>query len=494
MVTARTDVILALDVGTSGARVSAYDVDGLLLCRSGEFYTTYYDRPNWAEQNPTDWWRAANVALRSAVAGLDRGSKVRVIGLTGQCPTIAPFDAAGRPLRRGIIYQDNRATDEAEECRGLLGGPVGVHRITGQEPAAFYIAPKMMWVRRHEPDVFEHTHVWLQPRDFVAWNLTGTFATEWSHAGATMLFDVHARDWADGVLAALELTRASLPPALAPWSVLGALCDEVAAICGLPAGIPVVIGGADSMCCAVGAGVVTSTQLSDMAGTSTCLNAPVTSPVGDARINNYCHVVPDRWCTDLGLNASGAAFEWFVRMLCGTATEGNYERCEAAARASPPGANGAFFLPYIADGERFDPMLRGAFSGLSLRHESGDLARATLEGVAYAYRDCLALMAGGGVPITEIHSSGGGARVALWNQIKADITGVPVMSVAADATSLGVALVAGVAVGLYSSVAEATDACVRIDQTYEPTTGLTDLYREGFERFHILARANAATE
>jgi len=486
------DIVLALDVGTSGARAHAYGLDGSLVYGASDAYPTSYDRPNWAEQNPTDWWRAAAGVLQTVMSQLDRDTRVRVIGLTGQCPSIAPFDRAGQPLRRGIIYQDNRAVAEAAECRAALGDPERIHTITGQEPDAFYIAPKMLWVKRHEPEIYAATHLWLQPRDFVAWKLTGEPATEWSHAGATMLFDIRAREWSPDIIDALSLSRDTLPPVLPPWGVVGQVRATLAERLGLPSGVPVVIGGADSMCCAVGAGVVSSFQLSDMAGTSTCLNAPIAAPVGDIRINNYCHVVPDLWCTELGLNASGAALEWFIRVTAGVSTNAAYARCEEAARQSPPGAHGAFFVPYVADGERFDPLLRGAFSGLSLRHEYSDLARSTLEGVAYAYRECLTIMVEGGVPITEMHSSGGGARLALWNQIKADILGLPVVSVTSDATSLGVALVAGVAVHLYSSIAEAIETCVTIERIFEPDLTLTALYDEGFRRFQTLAHANAS--
>jgi sugar (pentulose or hexulose) kinase len=245
------------------------------------------------------------------------------------------------------------------------------------------------------------------------------------------------------------------------------------------------------MCCAVGAAALSSAELSDMAGTSTCLNLPERSPLADVRIAQYRHVVPDWWCTELGLNASGAAFEWLVRLVPGAAATTAFALCEAAARQSAPGASGVIFLPYMADGERFDPTVRGGFCGLSLRHDYGDLARAVLEGVAFAIRAHVDIMAEAGAPVREIHVSGGGARVDLWNQIKADITGVPVVSVTFDATSLGVALVAGLAVGLYPSLEAAVARCVRVSRRYEPDIALTDLYAERYARFRTLARATA---
>lgn len=501
------DVVLALDIGTGGARVSAYDLDGTLVASSVAEYLTYYDRPAWAEQEPEDWWRATLEALQGIASQLEHHT-VKAIGLTGQSPSIAPFDREGKALRRGMIYQDNRAVREAVEwsaqsfhgrgdpsrlpCGG--GGREAIHKRTGHDPEAFYIGPKLLWVQRHEPEVFASTYLWMQPRDFVVWRLTGQAATDWSHAGSTLLFDVLARTWADDIFFRFDIPRNAFPVALAPWTVVGEVLPSIARQVGLPKGIPVVLGGADSQCCVVGAGVLNSSELSDMAGTSTCLNAPVSQPLSDLRIANYCHVVPDRWCTELGLNASGAAFEWLAALLAPPGAAPLFAECEGAARQIPPGANGLTFLPYMADGERFNPTLRGGFAGLSLRHGRGDLARAIFEGVAFAIREHLEIMDAAGAPVREIHVSGGGASVDLWNQIKADVTGVPVVSVASDATSLGVALVAGTAVGVYASLEEAVARCVRVSCRYEPNAALADLYAGRYARFRTLAQATREPE
>lgn len=485
-------VVLALDVGTGGARALAYTLDGQLVAEGAADYPTYYEHPTWSEQEPDDWWRAALSALEALSQRLAAlRLQVAAIGMTGQSPTIAPFDEQGRPLRRAMLYQDNRAVAEAAEWIEALGGSQAIHLRTGHDPAAFHIGPKLLWVRRHEPEVFARTATWLQPRDFVAQRLTGARVTDWSHAGSTLLFDITARDWASDVFATLDLPISSFPPAIAPWTVIGAVLPDIARRVGMPEHTPVAIGGADSQCCTVGAGALDSWQLSDMAGTSTCLNAPVRAPIADPRVSNYCHVVPDWWCTELGLNASGGAFAWIARLFAGPGAEPDFAALEAAASSTAPGAEGLLFLPYLADGERFDPTLRGGFCGLSLRHGRGEMTRATLEGVAFAIREQLDIMAQAGAPISEIRVSGGGARSALWNQIKADITGIPTLAVSSDATSLGVALVAATAVGLYPSLAEAVEQCVRIARRYEPATRLRAHYDERYERFRVLSRAIA---
>lgn len=488
------NVVLALDVGSGGARAVAYTLDGRAIAEGAADYPTYYDHPAWSEQDPEDWWRATLAALES-VGQLLESQRLRVaaIGLTGQSPTIAPFDDQGRPLRRGMLYQDNRAVAETAEWIEALGGHAAIHRRTGHDPAAFHIGPKVLWVRRHEPEVFARTTSWLQPRDLVAMRLTGARVTDWSHAGSTLLFDINARTWASGFFAALDLPESSFPPAVAPWTAVGSVLPEIAGRAGMTGDVPVVIGGADSQCCAVGAGALASWQLSDMAGTSTCLNAPVHAPINDLRVSNYCHVVPGQWCTELGLNASGAAFAWIARLFAGPGAEPDFATLEAAASSVEPGAEGLLFLPYLADGERFDPTLRGGFCGLSLRHGRGEMARATLEGVAFAIREHLDIMAQAGAPVGEMRVSGGGARSSLWNQIKADITGVPVAAVSSDATSLGVALVAATAVGLYPSLEDAAERCVRVTRRYEPDSRLRTRYDERYARFRDLARATAET-
>nr|HET6905287.1 FGGY family carbohydrate kinase [Ktedonobacteraceae bacterium] len=488
------EVVLALDIGTGGVRVNAYTLAGMLVATSETKYPTYYERPAWAEQEPEDWWQATMLALREIATHLDHSSPgyhIHTIGLTGQSPSIAPFDHTGKALRRSLIYQDNRAMHEAQELVARLGEREAVHQRTGHDPAAFYIGPKLLWLQKYEPEVFAATHLWMQPRDFVVWRLTGIPATDWSHAGSTLLFDITTRSWDDDLFERLAIPRTSFPPALAPWTIVGEMRPAVAKEVGLSPHIPVVLGGADSQCCVVGAGILHPGVLSDMAGTSTCLNMATRPPLSDLRIANYCHVVPDWWCTELGLNASGAAFAWLATQLAPPGAAPIFAECERAASLAEPGASGLIFLPYLADGERTNPGLRGGFCGLSLRHGRSDLARAVFEGVAFAIREYVDIMAEAGASVREIHVSGGGARVQLWNQIKADVIGVPVVSVSSDATSLGVAIVAATAVGAYSSLEQAVATSVKMTHRCEPTHEIADLYAERYARFRMLAQATA---
>ncbi|HEY6057069.1 MAG TPA: FGGY family carbohydrate kinase, partial [Candidatus Limnocylindrales bacterium] len=446
--------------------------------------------PGWAEQDAGAWRSAALSALRALVGELGWGSRVRSIGLTGQCPSVVLVDAKGRPVSAGLMYRDNRAAAEAAELRARFGAEA-LHRRTGHLAAGFHIAPKLLWLRRHQPAVFDHAAWLLQPRDVVALALTGTAATDGSHAAATLLFDLRAGDWDAGLVEALGLDPAILPPVLPSAAILGDVRASIARRLGLPDGVPVVIGGADSQACALGAGVVEPGPVSEMAGSSTCLNAVVAEPLPVVEITHYPHVVPGWFTTETGLNTTGAAVAWLADLVYGgrrrRARGDDYATLDREAREVPPGADGVLVLAVLADGERTDPDLRAAFTGLSLRHDRRVLARAVLEGAALAMRAQLELLARAGAPPTELRVSGGDSRLAAWNRIKADVTGLVVRTVPGDAASAGVAMLAGLGAGLYRDVADALRSCVRPDPPIAPDPGAADRYDEVYARYLELA-------
>jgi xylulokinase len=264
--------------------------------------------------------------------------------------------------------------------------------------------------------------------------------------------------------------------------VVGGLLASVARRVGLRAGLPVVLGGADSQACALGAGVVAPGPVSEMAGSSTCLNAAVDAPLDVLAVTHYPHVIPGPFTTETGINTTGAAIAWLADQLYGgrrgRARAADYARLDAAAAAAEPGADGVLVLPALADGERTDPTLRAAITGLSLRHDRGVLARAMMEGVAHQIRAQLDLLRQGGAAVTELRISGGDARLAAWARIKADVLGIPVRTIAGDAAAGGVAMLAGLGVGLYRDPAEAIERCVTIAGTTEPEPTLHDRYAE----------------
>jgi xylulokinase len=487
------DVLVALDVGTSGARAAAFDLDGRRRLEVRRSYPTSSPHPGWAEQDARSWRSTALSALRELVQRLGARRRIIAIGLTGQCPSVVLVDRAHRPIRPALIYRDNRAVSEADELRRHMSD-AAIHARTGHVPAAFHVLPKLMWLRRHDPRTFEVATLALQPRDWLALALTGEAATDGTHAAGTLAYDLGARAWSSEMAGAAGLDARLFPPLRPSDAVVGTIRPAVAHRIGLRPMTPVVLGGADSQCCALGAGVVAAGPVSEMAGSSTCLNASVDRVLPELEVTHYPHVVGERLTTETGINTTGAAIAWLADLAYAArgrrAAEGDFARMDAEAAAVPPGAEGILALPVLGGGERTDPSLRGALVGLGVGHGRAALARALLEGVAFSIRDQLALLVAGGESPTELRVSGGDARLATWNRIKADVTGLPVRVVPGDAAVTGVAMLAGLGAGVYRDVPEAIARCVTPGQAIEPDPRTASLYEAAFGRWRVLLDAS----
>lgn len=458
----------AVDTGTTGARAAVVDLDGQRLTEVRRPYPTRTPRTGWAEQDATSWAQRSVEALAGLPAELRR--RVVAIGLTGQSPSVAPVAADGTPTGPGMIYRDNRAVAEAEELRDRLGAE-HMHRLTGHTPEAFHVGPKVLWFRRHHPEAFARTRWFLQPRDLVLLRLSGRAFTDRSHANCTLFYDLVAGRWAEEVFDAVDLDPAVFPPVIRSADVAAELPAAVAEEVGLRPGLPIVIGAGDSQCVAFGTGVVADGPISEMAGSSSCINSAVATPRRDLRITHFHHVVEGWYTTELGLNTTGAAVQWAVRTLgfggfeelTAAATAGRDRLGTPGARAGAPGTDpldaAPAFLPYLGDGERDDPGVRAAFVGLSDRHDRADLAYAVLEGVAAGVCGVVDVLRRAGSPLDELRVSGGGARLAVLGQLKADLLGAPVAHFPADASAIGAALLAARGVG-YAD--EATAALARL--------------------------------
>ncbi len=490
----------AIDVGTSGARAVIFDLDGRRLLESRRPYPTRSPRVGWAEQDARAWRSAAFGALADVVGrlvadGIGRPGEIRAIGLTGQCPSVVLVDARGEPVTAGLIYRDNRASDDATMLRERFGD-VAIHRRTGHLPSGFHVVPKLLWLRAHEPAAFARARWALQPRDLVAAGLTGETATDGTHAAATLAYDLRAGAWDETFCAALDLDPGLFPPVRPSSGVLGGLRAEVARRTGLRTGLPIVLGGADSQACALGAGVVAAGPVSEMAGSSTCLNAVVASPLEVLAVTHYPHVILGPFTTETGINTTGAAVAWLAGLLYGGRSgrpgSADYARLDTEAAAVPPGSDGLVALAVLADGERTDPDLRGAFAGLSLRHGRPELARAMLEAVAFAIADQLDLLRAGGAEVTELRISGGDTRLATWSRVKADILGIPVRTVPGDAAVTGVAMLAGLGANVYRDPAEAIARCVRLEPPVEPDPEAVATYTGVRTSYHALLGSAAA--
>jgi xylulokinase len=461
-------VLVGLDVGTTGVKALALSPDGEVLATAEHGYPLSTPRPGWSEQDPEDWWRASQAALA------DLGVEPAGIGLSGQMHGLVCLDAAERVLRPAILWNDQRTGEECAEIEAR----VGLERLialTGNRALTGFTAPKLLWVRRHEPDVYGRIAHVLLPKDYVRLRLTGVLATDVADASGTLLFDVAGRRWSQEVLDALELPMAWLPEAL-----------ESPEVSGRRDGIPVAAGAGDQPAAALGVGIDRPGPVSVVLGTSGVVLAALPAFQADprARVQAFCHAVPGGWQAMGVMNSAAGSLAW-LRDVAG----GTFDELTAEAEPWGPGAEGLTFLPYL-QGERTphdDPEARGAFAGLSLRHDRGALARAVLEGVAYGLRDSLDLLRALGVKAEVGRASGGGARSDLWLRICATALGIPLeRTVSEEGSAFGAALLGGVAAGVFADVHEAVAACVRVRDTVEPEPGWREAYEEGHRRYQAL--------
>ena len=451
--------LTGVDVGTTGVKALAVSVTGEVLARAERSYPLSTPRPGWAEQEPDDWWRAAREALDEL--GWAEGAP---LGLSGQMHGLVTLGADGRPLRPAILWNDGRTGAECAEIEERIGLERLV-ALTGNRALAGFTAPKLLWLRRHEPETYARIEHVLLPKDYVRYRLNGEHAIDAADASGTLLLDVAARRWSDEVLAALELPVHWLPTVYESTEIAGA-GDQAAA--------------------ALGVGIDRPGPLSVVLGTSGVVFAVLPAYVADpqARLHVFCHAVPGTWHA-MGVMLSAAGSLRWLRDVLG----GSFDELVSEAERWPPGAEGLLFTPYLA-GERTphaDPDARGAFAGLGLRHDRGALARAVLEGVAFGLRDSLELLRGLGVEPTAGRVSGGGARSELWLRIVASVLGVPLERTAVEeGSAFGAALLGGVASGVFGSAAEAVAACVRPGSTVAPEPAWTDAYEEAYARYRLL--------
>jgi len=466
-----TDLV-GLDVGTTGLKALRISSEGDVLARAEEEYPMATPQPGWTEQDPEDWWRAAEAALTQVA-----GQGVAGIGLSGQMHGLVALDEADRVLRPAILWNDQRTGEECAEIEARFGLRELV-RLTGNRALPGFTAPKLLWLRRHEPEIYARIAHVLLPKDYVRLRLTGEHATDVADASGTLLFDVAGRDWSDEVLEGLEIPREWLPSALESPASCGETSD----------GLPVAAGAGDQAAGALGVGVDGPGPLSVVLGTSGVVFAslPAFAADPDGRVHAFCHAVPDGWhAMGVMLSAAGS-LGWLHHVV---ASGEPLDKLVAEAEPWAPGVEGVTFLPYLT-GERtphVDPKARAAFTGLSVRHDRGALVRAVLEGVAFGLRDSLELLRGLGVEPVSARVSGGGAKSDLWLRIVASVLGLPLERTAAEeGAAFGAALLGGVAAGVYADVAEAVSATVKVHGTIEPEAGWIEPYAVAYQRFRSL--------
>jgi xylulokinase len=481
-------LIVAHDIGTSGDKASLHDATGRLLAAHTEPYPTDFEAGGRVEQDPADWWTAFCAATRKLLAATDtEPAEVACVAMSGQMMGVVLVDAADEAIRPAVIWADTRARREARALAARVGVDHG-YELLGHPIDATYCAAKLMWLRDHEADGWARATGFLVAKDHVTLRLTGRRTIDPSDASGTNLWDQAAGTWSTEMFDAAGIDPTLAPEVLPSASVAGGLRADAAAACGLQAGTPVVVGGGDGACAALGAGLVVDTPFAIAPlGSSAWISIVADRPVRDVqrRIVVYDHVIPGHVVPLGAMQAAGAALEW-VAGIVGARDRGALGALVSAAGEVDAAAEGLFFLPYLL-GERaplWDPDVRGAFVGLARHHRPEHLVRACLEGVAFnLYGTLIALRAIGG-PIEAIDAIGGGARSDVWLRIMADTWGIPVRrrSIVDEANSLGAAVVGGVAVGLIDDW-ETAASLSSIEAVFEPDPSRHERARADHERF-----------
>ena len=448
--------LLAHDLGTTGDKATLFDAaTGAPIAATFEAYPTAYPHPNWAEQDPADWQRAVFEGTRRLLeqAGIPAGS-VAVVSFSGTMQGALLVDAAGEPLRRCIIWADQRATAQSDAICAAYGEEA-IYRLTGLRASPAHTAAKLLWIKEHEPELYRRAYKTLHVKDYAAYLLTGVIATDYSDASGTQLLDIRARRWSTEMLAAIGLPANLLPDLHPSTTVIGRVTSGAAAATGLLAGTPVVIGGSDGACATVGSGAVAEGDAYTYIGSSAWTALSVAEPLLDPaqRTVTMAHLDPQLNFALGNMQSAGGAYGWLARLLAGNDEAKSFRDLDAVAAGVPPGAGGLLFLPHLL-GERapyWNPAARGAFVGLAMPHGRAEIARATLEGVALHLRLILDALRGQGAEIAAMRLIGGGAKSALWRQIFADALGLPIVlpALTAEATSLGAAIAGGIGVGIY---------------------------------------------
>ena len=495
--------LLGIDIGTSGTKALVCDRKGKVLATATAEHDIASPHPGWSEQDPRQWWDATVAATKQVVnkAKID-GKKISGIGLSGQMHGLVCLAEDGPetadPLRPAILWNDQRTVAECDDLEKAAGSRKKLIEMTGNRALTGFTAPKILWVRKNEPEVFDKTRHMLLPKDYIRFRMTGEYATEVGDASGTSLLDVKKRKWNRELLRKLDLDVKLLPACFESHEVSGKLSKWAAGELGLKANTPVVGGSGDQPAGAVGNGIVASGIVSATMGTSGVVFAHADKPVYDpkGRVHTMCAAVEGKWCVFGCMLSAGGSFQWF-RNHMGEAEMAAakkkgvdpYELLIAEAEKATAGCEGLLFLPYLT-GERCphpDPTARGGWIGLTARHSRADLIRALLEGVTFGMGDMLQVIQGMKIPTETIRLSGGGARSRFWRQLQTDIYDVPTAVInAEEGPAYGVALLAGVGTGVWASVPEACEAVISEVENRDPDTDMSKFYRRAHRAYRRL--------
>jgi xylulokinase len=480
---------LGIDTSTTASKALLIDTKGKVVAVASSSHTLQTPKPLWSEQNPHEWWEAVSASIRAVLqkAGIG-GEGVAAVGLTGQMHGLVLLDDDGNVLRPAILWNDQRTQSQCDEIHQIIGKEKFI-QITGNVALTGFTAPKILWVKENEPDIFSKARRVLLPKDYIRYKLTNKYAMDKADGAGTVLFDLKARDWSGEVLSALAIPREWMPRTFEGTEFTGYVTEEAAALTGLKAGTPVAAGGGDQAAGAVGMGVVKPGIVGLTVGTSGVVFATTPSALiePEGRLHAFCHAVPDMWhFMGVMLSAAGS-LQWYRDTL---APDLSFDDLLKEAEPIPAGSDGLQFLPYLS-GERTphpDPLARGAFIGLTVRHGRGHMTRAVLEGVAFGLKDSFTLIQNAGLgEITQVRASGGGTKSALWRQILASVLGAELVTVnTTEGAAYGAALLASVGAGYYASVSAACKEMIQVTGQTRPDTEQVKTYQESYSVYQEL--------
>ncbi|MBQ2820433.1 MAG: xylulokinase [Thermoguttaceae bacterium] len=469
--------ILAHDLGTSGNKATLYSEEGKLTASVTMEYELLLSNGNWAEQRANDWWQAVCLSTRKLLETVDPRD-IAAVSFSGQMLGCLCVDVNGEPLDNSIIWADMRSSEEEEIIRGRIAES-DFYRITGHRISPAYSLFKLLWMKRNKPEIYAKTHQMLNAKDYILFRLTGNFQTEYSDASSTCMMDLNTLQWSQELLETAELDASKLPELKSSIDTAGTVTAEAARATGLLEGTPVILGGGDGACAAVGTGCVREGIANCVLGTSSWISITSDVPIFDEGMTtfNFAHIVPGKIMPTGTIQTGGGALSWAVKTLYGQ-EDSSYSLMQKETVQSPLGARGLLFLPYLI-GERsprWDAFARGSFVGLTLDHHRGDMIRAVMEGVAMNL-DLVLKVFEKRTDIRELITIGGGARNDLWLQIFADVFGKTIVkpNVLEEATSMGAAITGGVGVGLFEDF-QVIDRFLQPEENFAPNLENTGKY------------------
>jgi len=481
--------LLGMDVSTTGVKALVIDENGKVVSSATTELPLFTPKPLWSEQDPADWWKGAVNSIQQALKKANiKGEQILGIGLTGQMHGLTLLDEKGEVLRPAILWNDQRTGPQCDEIRKRLGKKHLIE-LTGNDALAGFTAPKILWVQQNEPEIYKKAAHILLPKDYVRYKLSGSFAVDKADGAGMLLMDIKKRDWSEEVLKSLEIPVEWLPKSYEGPEITSHISKEAAEKTGMKEGTPIIAGGGDQAAQAVGVGAVVSGVVALTLGTSGVVFASTDEPFiePDGRLHAFCHSVPGKWhLMGVMLSAAGS-LRWLRDTLF---AEKDYDTLLSPLGDIPAGSEGLIFLPYLT-GERTphpDPLARGAFVGLTIRHQSAHIIRSVLEGVAFGLRDSFELMKSAGLmKIEQVRVSGGGAKSLLWRQILADVFKAELVTVnTTEGAAYGAALLAGVGIGFWKDVQAACDACIHLTGKTSPQPAISEKYEEIYQIYRSL--------